>query len=235
MTEILGMNLGNITSSGASNVVQQSNPLVWMWYLVAIMGIILCGIIIFLIYHFRTYRWRLVVHKYINGRYVPFKTFRARTIRLTAKGDDVLWVWGAKRFVSAYQHKLIGKRTYYFAVTPDGYWINFDLGDLDTRKGVLDIEPVFASVRYMHEGINMNAEMRYNKKSLLEQYAPMILLFIFFIVCIIGMYIIFAKLGKLIDGVELLIDKLQPVIDKQTSIINSFDNVCNGGTGLVKV
>ena len=137
----------------------------------------------------------------------------------------------------------MGKNTYWYAKGQDGYWYNILLGDLDSKQAMLDIEPIDRDVRMFHIALDRLSHQTYGKQNLFEKYAIHLLLFVFLIVLILGMWFIVGKIGeavaplaqstelalKIQKSTDATIDKLDNLIRAMGQIPTSSDS---GGSGL---
>ena len=123
----------------------------------AIIGIVFFGVVtvigLIMMYYITVFRFRVRHFYQLSGdaQFHEGKTFKARKLKVgRGKGGLYeLWVPKMKQFVTYYGKKM-GKNLFYYAEGPDGYLYNVVLGDLDTAKGVLDIEPINRDVRAFH-------------------------------------------------------------------------------------
>lgn len=199
----------------------------WIYVLIiVVIGIVLLvGVSLFLF--FKTYNKKVVLFENISGQgYQPILKTRARTINLGVGGEEILKTLNGK-FVTAYGRKM-GKNTFWFAKGQDGYWYNIVLGDLDSKRAMLDIEPIDRDVRMFHVALDRLSHQTYGKNSFLEKYGIHLLLFVFLITLILGMWFIVGKIGDAVaplssatqQSVELqqanaeITSKLASIIDK---------------------
>jgi len=133
----------------------------------------------------------------------------------------------------------MGKNTFWFAKGQDGYWYNSILGDLDAKRGMLDIEPIDRDVRMFHVALDRLSHQTYGKNSFLEKYGIHLLLFGFLIVLILGMWFIVGKIGDAVaplatatkQAAELQVANAE-VTNKLSLIIERL-GISDGQTGLV--
>lgn len=197
------------------------------WFYIAIvfvLGLIIIGGVGFFLYN-RTFSRRIVLFENISGLgYQPSLKTRARIVKLGSGGEELLKTQAGGNYVTAYGKKM-GKNTYWFAKGQDGYWYNIVLGDLDTKFNMLDIEPVDRDVRMMHVAIDRLSEQTYNKTSFLEKYGAHMIMFLFLIVLVLGMWFIIGQVGNatssLAESSRILADALEK------------SNNLRGGSGLV--
>lgn len=212
----------------------------WIYILVLfLLGLILIGAVAFILY-IKTYNRKMVFLENLSGKgYNVIAKKRARIVKLGVGGGELLKPIFSNTFFPSDGRKM-GKNTYWFAKGSDGYWRNIVLGDLDTETGMLDIEPVDRDVRMFQIAIDRLSHQTYGKQSFMEKYGIHVLLFVFLIVLIFGMWFIVGKIGdataplaastenavKIQEANDRTLDKLAVLIDR----INT--NPAMGGTGL---
>ena len=216
------------------------------WIYIAV--IVFVGLIlivgVFTLLFFLTYKKKIVIFENISGQgYQPVLKTRARILKLGVGGEEILKTLIGGIFISAYGRKM-GKNTYWFAKGQDGFLYNIVLGDLDAKMGMLDIEPIDRDVRMMTVALDRLSQQTYGKSSFLEKYGIHMLLFVFLIVLILGMWFIVGKVGEAVAPLASAGDtavKLQAAnditISKLDSLIRAMGYVeptpLNTGSGLV--
>ena len=122
----------------------------------------------------------------------------------------------------------MGHNLLWFAKGQDGLWINILLGDLDAKKGMLDIIPVDRDIRLAHVSIRRATEAEFSKPKFMEKYGSMIMMGIFLIIIIIGIGYLISKMSStatiINEGVKLTVQ----LTEQQKAILSSMDNVCSG-------
>lgn len=161
--------------------------------------LIAVGIVVFSIVMFRKNKIRVIVFENLGGGgYRKAFEDRARVIKIGDSGEEVLFLRKKKVYRTAYGRKM-SNNTYWFAIGQDGYWYNITLGDLDAKKGMLDIEPIDRDMRYMHVAIRKNTEARYRKQKFMEKYGTIVINGIFLIIMVIGIIWALSKMGDVAD------------------------------------
>lgn len=207
------------------------------WFYIVIIGFIglILIIAIFLLLFFITYNRRIVVFENISGQgYQPVLKTRARIIKLGSGGEEVLKTMMGGHFLTAYGRKM-GKNTYWFAKGSDGYLYNLVLGDLDTKMAMLDIEPVDRDVRMFRVALDRLSRQTYEKQKFMERYGVQIIMFLFLIVLILGMWFIIGKIGDATTALASTAETNKEVVELLPEILRSADNIKSGsgGSGLV--
>ena len=197
----------------------------WIYvFIIVFFGILLiAGIILF--FFFTTYKKKIILFENIAGQgYQPIFRSRARVIKLGIGGEEILKTLFGGYYVSAYGRKM-GRNTYWYAKGQDGYWINVLLGDLDTKKAMLDIEPVDRDIRMFHIALDRISQSTYGKQSFLEKYGVHMMLFLFLIVLIFGMWFIVGKIGDAVAPLSTASDTSLKVQEMNVKITNQLDSI----------
>lgn len=208
----LGLNIPSINITGFFSST-------WLYVaIISFFGILfLIGLVIFLF--FITYNRKIILFENISGRgYHPILKTRARIIKLGIGGEELLKTFRGRYYLSAYGRKM-GRNTYWYAKGQDGYLYNIILGDLDTKMGILDIEPIDRDVRMFHVALDRLSHQTYGKQNFLEKYGIHIMLFIFLVVLILGMWFIVGKIG---DAVAPLAQSSEIALKVQEANANTI-------------
>jgi len=226
---LLGFNTGismpNFSNSGFGGIVTI--------VLAIVLITIIAGLGIWWWYMNRIYNRKIIIFENIAGQgYQPTGKDTARLIKIGDGGEELLFLRGRKVYRTAYGRKM-GKNTYWFAVGQDGYWYNTLLGDLDTKMGMLDIEPIDRDMRYMHVAIRKNIQERYRKLSVGERYAPVIISIGLLLVFFIGNWFMITKTGDLINQAAKLIEAAKPIAESMQQVAAHMDTLCSGGAGVI--
>lgn len=234
----LGVPSGSIPSIDITGFLSSS----WVYVAVIVLAgiVFIGGLVIFLF--LLTYKKKIVLFENISGQgYQPVLKTRARVVKLGVGGEEILKTLFGGHYCSAYGKKM-GKNTYWYAKGQDGYWYNIVLGDLDSKQAMLDIEPIDRDVRMFHVALDRLSHSTYGKNSL-EKYGIHMLLFVFLLVLILGMWFIVGKIGDatapLAQSSENAL-KIQEANDKTISKLDSLiralgylpKDVETGGSGL---
>lgn len=200
----------------------------WVYVLiVTVIGVILIvGIALLLFY--KTFNRKIVFFENISGLgYQPTMKKRARRLKIGTGGEELLSVMGGDT-MTAYGRKM-GKNTYWFAKGIDGYWYNFLLGDLDTKMAMLDIDPVDKNVRMFHVAKDRMNRDNYLRKSFIEKYGATMMMFLFLIVLILGMWFIIGKIGNATESLAATQKANEEVLKTTQQILTANENMKNQG------
>ncbi len=191
------------------------------------------GVITYFIINWLRYNKKVVVFENISGNgFQPIGKDKAMTVKMGDSGEEILYLKKRKTYKTAYG-KRMGKNVYWFAVGQDGYWYNFLLGDLDAKKGELDIEPVDRDMRYMHVAIRRNMAQRFDKKNWFKENIGMLVGIGAIIIILVFMWLLADKyfaMGEIATtSMRLSIEATQKV----NEVLGRLDAVCSGGSGVI--
>ena len=222
MGSVLGMETGismphfNLTGFFSST---------WIYVLgFSIVGFIVIGAIAFLLF-LKTYNKKIELYENLSGAgYKLVAKTRARIIRLGHGGGEILKTLVGGMYLSASGQKM-SKNLYWFAKGPDGYYYNVILGDLDTKKGILDINPIDRDVRMFHLAIDRVATQTYGKQSFLEKYATAISAFLLFILVVGSLWIIIGRIGDSTQALSSTAETNKEVATLLRNILSGASNI----------
>jgi len=215
----------------------------WIYILIIIVVGLLLIVGVGLFVFFTTFKKRIIVFENIAGQgYQPVFRSRARVVKLGVGGEEILKTLFGGYYVSAYGRKM-GKNIYWYAKGQDGYWYNIVLGDLDTKQAMLDIEPIDRDVRMFHVALDRLSHSTYGKQSFLEKYGVHMIMFLFLIVLIGGMWFIVGKIGDAVAPLAQSSETALKVQEMNIKITNQLDSITrnmgyapvttiSGGTGI---
>ena len=230
MADILGMQV-DLPTVDISGFISST----WIYVLiVAIIGV-MCIIVVAVLLFIMTYNRRIILFENVSGLgYQPVLRTRARIIKIGQSGVEVLKTLKGGEIISAYGRRM-GRNSYWYAKAQDGYWYNITLGDLDTKLGMLDIEPVDRDVRMFHAARNKLTEAKYGeKRSWIEKYAPSMILLLTVIVLMVGLYAVSGKINEGQATTAQAAEINKETIELANQVLTKIDNIQRGGeSGLV--
>ena len=220
MVSILGFEAP--VSLNLSGILSTSILYISLFVFLTIFGAAAVALLLF----FKTYNKKVVLFDDISGQgYQPVLKTRARTIRVDkTSGEELLKTLAGKIYLSAYGRKM-GKNTYWFAKGPDGYFYNVTLGDLDTKMGVLDIEPVDRDVRMFHVALNRLAHQEYGKKNKLPTIMVGIGVFLALVILLIGMYMVAGRFIEAANSLASTASTNQEVLKGLNDVLKALANI----------
>lgn len=231
MTEIMGMETG--LDFGVQAISGFTVYLLWIFGLLVVASI--AGVAIWLWSQKKLYKEEVVVFENVSGQgwVIAFKD-RARRLRLSKDGTEVLYLKKKKMPLTAYGRKM-GTNQFWFAIGQDGGWYNFLLGDLDAKMGVLDIEPVDRDIKYVTVAMLKNAEKEYGpKQSFMDKWGVWIFSFLMMIVMIAGASYLIDQMGKVAGALASASTEFAKVAEPIQRALGHVDSICQGGTGLTQ-
>ncbi len=216
----------------------------WFYVLIIVLiGMVLIFAVAILLF-FMTYKRRVVIFENVSGRgFQPIMKTRARIIKLGSGGEEILRTMFGGTYLTAYGQKM-GKNTYWFAKAQDGYLYNVLLGDLDTKMGMLDIEPVERDVRMFRVAIDRLSRQMHERKSFLEKYGTFAISTVLLIILLVGIWVIVGKIGEVTEPLSTRNEIDLEIAEAQLTLTERLDSIARrldievkeietGGSGLV--
>lgn len=197
----------------------------WIWVFIAVALGFLLIVVVAIVLFITTYNKKVEFYENISGRgYQRIAASRARIIKIGMGGEEVMKTLMGGIFLTAHGHKM-GRNLYWFAKGSDGYWYNCVLGDLDTAQNILDIEPIERDVRFFQVALDRLSNATYNKSKFLEKYAVHLLLFVFLLVLILGMWFIVGKVGEAVAPLSQSAETAARVQEANSLITSRLDSL----------
>jgi hypothetical protein len=225
MVDILGTNVGNVLGGIKDKIVFHIN---WVLILAIVVIIITIGIVIWVIYMKRLFKYKIVVFENIAGMgYQPTQHDTARIVKMGDSGEELLFLRKKKVYRTAYGRKM-GINTFWFCVGAEGFWYNVTLGDLDTKLHMLDIEPTQQEIRFLNVAIRKNIQERYRKVKFMDKYGTILLSGLFMLIMVIGIFVLLKKMGEIAQTINEGIKVANDVIRVAGQIMNNIQGASGG-------
>lgn len=199
-----------------------SSSWIYVFIICALGFILILGIVVFLF--FITYNKKLELYENISGAgYQRVSRVRARTVKLGVGGGELLKTIKGT-FLTAYGKK-IGRNLFAFAKGPDGYYYNILFGDLDTKFGVLDVEPTDRDLRMFHVALDRLSQQTYGKQDKWEKFVFYGLMFAFLITLVLGMWFIVGKIGDAVEPLSQASDNALEIQKVNAEITGRLESI----------
>ena len=231
MAAVLGMEIGdfgvNIPKVNITGFLSSSFIYILIIIIVGMIIIVAVALLLFM----KTYNRKIEVYENISGAgYQRTLTTRARRVKLSLTGEEILKTLSGGTYLTAYGRK-IGKNTYMFVKGTDGYLYNSVHGDFDTKLAMLDIEPIDRDVRMFHISMARMNQANYQKQKFMEKYGNVMLGFIFLIVMIGGMWVLIGQITKATTSLANTAETNADVAKIIQQEIVAYNNIRTGTTG----
>jgi len=192
----------------------------WIWVaVVCLIGVVACiGVALMLFFY--TYKRKIIVFEEISGCLQPVLSTRARVIKLRAGGEEVMKTLIGGYYVSAYGRR-IGRNSYWYLKGSDGYLYNFILDKFG--------KPVYidGDMRMFHVAIDRLSESTYGKSSFLEKYGIHLMLFVFLIVLVLGMWFIIGRIGSAMEPLAIAVNQNAQLTEANVQTSATLYNIIN--------
>jgi len=204
-----------------------------LWVLIGFMALIIVVGVSIGVYLWLTYRYKIELYKAVgNNKFLRTNTYRARKVKMKGRSQDFkLWIPKAKMMISPYG-KLISRNTYMYCEGPDGLWYNSELGDVDAKMGVLDIEVLERDVREQYISNEENARVRYENK---PKNWPMVFLGITVIISLlivaVGGYYHYKQINEGSSTSQANIKASLEATKAAASVVTAVERLLEGGQG----
>ena len=230
MADILGFNVPLDVPKVASSTI---GTYILIGLLILVM-LIIAGAVVWWYYQKKIYCKTVIKWENIAGQgWKRTFTDKAKLLRLSKDGTEVLWLQKHKMPITAYGKKM-GYEEYWFAVGPDGGWYNIVMGDLDSKMGVLDIDPIDRDIKYISVALRRASAESYGPKlSWWDKNQTWVISALILIVTFAGLWFILGKIGDIGSQLSATSEKFTIVADRFSTAMAHLDTMSSGGTGLI--
>lgn len=224
--------MAELSAASIAGFFGSSIATIIFWTILLVIVLAIFGVFTWWIYNVLVYRFKINIFENLSGAgYIPTKKDKARIVRFGKSGETMFWLKKAKDYLPSNGQR-IGKNNLAYCIGPDGIWYNITFGDLDTKMGILDIEPVDRDMRHHHVAKAQMIEQDYNKKSWMDKYGVIV-----FGALILGIFAIFAyaMFDRMADAATVTQEGLkvgQELSKANLQIVERLDQLLSG-SGIV--
>lgn len=221
-----------------------------LFFALVIIFVIASAVTIFVIMSRLRWPFRFVVTEDVagSGNQSITKRGRCRLIAFGDGGEEIFYLKGMKKYRIGYG-KRIGPKQLLWSVGSDGYWYNSTFGNLDQKLQELGVVPVDRDMRFAMASMRKGIENRYNEKSWMDKYGPLLYFGLFIITLIIFgviMWFAFDKQSEIAGTNAQTLETTVELQETQNQILSSLDNILSrftvgedelilGGSGITPV
>lgn len=225
MAEVLGLQTGlDVSLTGTLGGFATYLLYIILFFIVVAIG----GALIWYFNNKALYKYQIIVFENISGKgWQRGKDDKARIIRIASDGTYNFFLKNRKIPLGASGAKKMDTNQYWYAIAQDGSFVNFVVGDLDAKMGILDIEPIDRNVKWdMVNSLKQNKDEFGQKKGLFEKYGVWVVSILVILIIIAGFVYIIKEIGGVADSLASTSKILAEAIKASSSSSN---------TGLVQV
>lgn len=227
----LGSQVGELTGIGSGGGGGgNAGTIVLVIFLILVAGAIAGGIAYWIVMR-KQFNLKIVLFERINGKYQPTRRDKAKKIKIGHAGDEVIKLRKNKKILPMPSLQT-GINTYWYYVSDDGEWINFDAGDFDEDRRQLGANFLDKEMRYARTSLQHMTEQRYNQLSWWQRNGNLVFGIAAFVIIGIVMYLIVQEYASMTAGAQKAVEASKEVMDSAEKVLSSLDNVCQGGSGV---
>lgn len=206
---------------------------VFTWILVGVLFAVIGFIFFYLWLMKKKYNKKIILFEKIGVQFIPIKKYWGCEIKFSTAGDTITKIRGIDKFLPN-PTKQMGLREYWYFIREDGEWINFELADLDEESRKVGAKFLDKEMRFSRTAIQKSLRDQFEKKSFMEKYGVYVVTFSFLAIIIVGMWFLWDKWLDLANVTKNAVETADMVLQKTNSILSTMDNVCSGGSGIVR-
>lgn len=195
---------------------------------IVIVVILLMGVVGYIIWDRTRYKYKIEVFENVGGAgFSKVGSDLAMVRKIGNQGEEILFLKKRKKIITSYNKKM-GNNLLWFAIAQDGSWINCTLGDLDAKRGMLDIEPVDRDMRYAHVSLRKAFDNEFNKPKFMDKYGSLLFMGIFLVIMIIGIGYLINKIATVASSLAGTMDSARLVAELNQKVLVGLDNIKSG-------
>lgn len=203
------------------------------WFMLSIF--VICGGIVtfWILYRLRwKFEWR-ILENIAGFGYIPTRKGRCRLVGIGEGGEEIFYLKGIKKYKAGYG-KRIGAKQIAWAIGEDGYWYNVTFGNLDKKLREIGVMPVDKDMRYAYASIRKIIDKRFDDKSFMEKYGPMIAIGLIIIAILVQGVTTYYIQKKVNEGLAInaqAVEAQQKVMELSERVLSNVANIQSGGSG----
>jgi len=201
--------------------------------IIGIIFIIAAGVITYFVIRRMRFNKKIVIFERINNQFQNTRTDWAMEVKFSTAGDTIFYLKKHKKYLPNPTMQT-GNRVYWYFIREDGEWINFAPGDFDKDAKRLGARMLDKEMRYARTQVQRGLKDRYDKPGFWKQYGLLVLSIVYITILGVMFWLVlgrFVDLAGTLDGVTKSVGKL---VETSGDILGALDNICSGGSGIVK-
>ncbi len=205
--------------------------------LIVFFVLLIVGIITFVHYSNkakkRQFQYKIHIFKDIAGEIQPIEDDLAKEVFIPDTNVGLYYLLRKKIYI-ARPTRSMGKNAFWFKILANGEWVNFDMKSdkkgKDGKQTLSEAEYDHRDTRYAYINLKEIIKRNYRDKSIKwwKEYAPIISFIIISFVFILGLWILLAKIGKLIETASGLVDAVKNLQESSISLVENAQNINSG-------
>ena len=160
--------------------------------------------------------WNKTITKFelTGDRYEPSFRDLAKTVKIGRGGFEVLYWKKARVYRIAFGSK-VGKNTFYFFTSPDGYDYNGYLGKNITIDGRIPVVTANPNMRAQYTALEKQIEALHGEKmSFMDKYGSWVFSIAFITIAGFIMYLLVRDIPGVVSSLGAVTDKISLAVDK---------------------
>lgn len=181
----------------------------------------------------KSYKYKIIIAEKVGGMTTIVGKDTAREKKLNNQGDTVFYLRKLKKTIPKGTIQ-ISPRQYLYRVREDGEWINTDLGDLDQDSKRIGVHFLDKEVRFARTQLARGLKEEFDKYDLLNKLLPGVMYTILILVTGIMIWLLFREWTQLAGIINGAVDTAAKLMEQNQQVLNSMENVCSGGSGMIR-
>jgi len=195
--------------------------------------LIFSGIITFFYYskkiQKKQFKHKIIIFKEINGKISRIGADDAKEIYIPDSNISLYYLKKKKIYI-ARPTRAMNLDEYWYLIAENGEWINYDLSVVPGQNTLAKANYDHRDTRYAYINLKDIIKRNYSDKSVKwwKEYAPLITFIICFVIGVAGLWILFAKMGKLVTQLGTIAEQFKTISANLADAVNTQQNLNSG-------
>lgn len=207
------------------------NFFAWLVIVFIIIGAMTVAIVLYIIN--KKYNKKIIIFEKVGGRFVPTRKDRGMEVKFSTAGDSITYLRKHKKYIPNPTLQT-GNREYWYFIREDDEWINFEPADLDEESKKVGARFLDKEMRFARTAIQKGLKDRYESQSAWQKYGIYIMSFGYVALIGVMVWLLFDKWVDLANATVNAVDTAAIVLENVDRILANMDNICSGGSGIVR-
>lgn len=177
------------------------------------------------------YKNQIPLFQTVNGKNYRVGLDFAKEIYVPDSNISLFYLKGYKIFM-ARPTRAMGKNEFWYTITPNGEWVNFDLSMDPKHNTMATTNYDHRDTRYAYVNVKEIVKRNYKDKNTVWWKDPVIMNIISFVIMALvfvgACWFLIAKMGGLIEKVGQMISEIKPIAQALTDAVKNAQNINSG-------
>jgi len=177
----------------------------------------------------KQFKYKIVIFERVDGRFRPSKKDKAKKMKLSNAGDEVIKLKKHKKTLPLPSIQT-GQNTFWYYISDDGEWFNFGPGDFDEDRLELGAEMLDKEMRYARTSLLGSFDERYDSRSWWDKNKEWVMTLAYIVIIGVMVFLVFREFNTIISGSQKAVEASGEVMKSAEKVLSSLNHVC-GSSG----